>query len=150
MNESRNVRDTPYRHTKVSVDKSQTDVRQFLRKYEVEDIQFTYRRNAGIQVVFARQDQVGHMNSYRVRSQPLTPDEQGDRQAMRMVFHWLKAMLETIEFGIADFETAMLPYQLVSGQEGPATVGEIVLDQIQAGGTVIDPFRPALPAPRET
>ena len=139
---------TPYRDTQVATEKSQTDVRRLLGKYHVDDIQFTVRGHELLQMVFARPGQFGHMDVYRVQVVPLSNDEKGERQAARMMFWWMKAKLETIEFGLADFETEWMPYQLVSGEDGPRTVAEMVLPQLQAGGTNVDPFRPALPAPR--
>ena len=137
---------TPYRDTNVATEKSQTEVRKLLGKYHVDDIQFTVRGHELLQMVFARSGKLGHMDVYRIQVIPLSNDERGERQAMRMMFWWMKAKLETIEFGLANFETEWLPYQLVSGMEGPRTVAETVLPQLQAGGTDVDPFRPALPA----
>lgn len=140
------ISQTPYRNTKVSMDKSQTEVRGLLRKYGVNDVQNTVRSGGLLSLVFARPDPVGHLNVYRIEVQALTKDEQGERQAARMFYWWMKAKLETISFGIADFETEMLPYQLISGEQGEQTVAEAVLPQLSAGATDIDPFRPALPS----
>ena len=140
------LKNTPYRGTQVSTEKSQTDVRKLLGKYRCDDIQFTIRGHDLLQLVFARSGELGHMNVYQVKVVPLSADEAGERQAMRMMWWWLKTKLETIEFGIVDFETEMLPYQLVIGEHGHQTVAEAVLPQIRAGGTDVDPFRPALPA----
>ena len=137
---------TPYRGTEVSVDKSQAEMRRLLRKFDVEDLQFTFRASQGIQLVFAKPDQVGHFDTYRLRVQPLTNDDKGERQAMRMMYWWAKAKMETVEFGIADFETEWLPYRLVAGEKGPVTISERLLPQLKAGGTNVDPFKPALPA----
>lgn len=67
---------------------------------------------------------------------------------MRMLYSWAKAKAEIVDFGMVDFETEWLPYQLVSGRDGPVTVAESVLPQLRAGGTDLDPFQAALPAPR--
>lgn len=137
---------TPYRSTKVSMDTSQSEVRGLLRKYGVKDVQNTVRSGGLLSLIFARPDPVGHLNVYRIEVQALTKDEQGERQAARMLYWWMKAKLETISFGIADFETEMLPYQLISGEQGHQTVAEAVLPQLSAGATAIDPFQPALPS----
>lgn len=137
---------TPYRNTKVSMDKSQSEVRGMLRKYGVHDVQNTVRSDGWISVIFARPDKVGHLNVYRIEAQALSIDEQGERQIMRMLYWWVKAKLETISFGIADFETEMLPYQLIAGDSGHQTVAEAVIPQLSAGATAIDPFQPALPS----
>ena len=137
---------TPYRNTKVSMDKSQSEVRGLLKKYGVHDVQNTVRSGGLLSLIFARPDPVGHLNVYRIEVQALTPDEQGERQASRMLYWWMKAKLETISFGIADFETEMLPYQMISGEQGDQTVAEAVLPQLMAGATIIDPFQPALPS----
>ena len=142
----RELAKTPYRATAVPADRSQTDLRTLLRRYDVEDLQFTYRRGAGIQLVFARPDEVGHMTAYRLRASLLSDDAQGERQAMRMLYYWTKSKVEVVDFGLADFETEWLPYQLVSGHDGPATVAESILPQLRAGGTEVDPFQPALPS----
>ncbi len=142
------LKSTPYRGTTVSTEKSQTDVRKLLAKYHCDDIQFTVRGHEFLQMVFARPGELGNMDVYRIQVVPLSNDDAGERQAMRMMWWWMKAKLETIEFGLADFETEWLPYQLVSGMEGPKTVAETVLPQLRGGGTDVDPFRPALPAPK--
>ena len=134
---------TPYEDTKVTPEKSQTAVRRLLRTYDVEDIQFTMRSGGIFQLVFAKPGDAGHLNVYRVVVRSLTFDAKGERQAMRMMWWWMKAKLESIAFGVADFETEWLPYQLVAGG---GTVAESVLPQLQAGGTDVDPFRPALPS----
>ena len=97
-------------------------------------------------MIFARSDTVGHLNVYRIEVHALTPDDQGERQASRMLYWWMKAKIETIKFGLADFDTEMMPYQLISGEHGSQTVAEAVLPQLRAGATDIDPFQPALPA----
>ncbi len=137
---------TPYRKTEVSVERSQHELRKLLARYGVNDLQFTYRREAGIQIMFARPDEVGHMSAYRLRAMLLSPDDQGERQAMRMLFWWTKHKVEAIDFGISDFETEWLPYQLIAGRDGSSTVAEQVMPQLRAGGTNIDPFQPALPS----
>ena len=136
---------TPYRNTKVKMDKSQSEVRGLLKKYGVDDIQNTVRSGGKLSLIFARPDPVGHMNVYRIEVQALTPDTQGEQQASRMLYWWMKAKLETISFGIADFETEMLPYQMIHGEQGDQTVAQAVLPQLKAGATFIDPFQPALP-----
>ena len=137
---------TPYRGTKVTMDRSQSDVRKLLKKYDIDDIQNTVRSGRKLTLVFARPDPVGHMNVYRIEVQALTPDTQGEQQASRMLYWWMKAKLETISFGIADFETEMLPYQMIHGEQGDQTVAQAVLPQLKAGATIIDPFQPALPS----
>ncbi len=146
---NRSIKETPYRDTEVSVDKSQAEVRSLLKRYDVEDTQFTTRRGGLFTLVYAKPQALGHLNVYRHEVQALTDDPRGERQAMRMMYWWMKAKLETIEFGIADFETEFLPYQLIAGDEGEVTLAEKILPQLRAGGTDTDPFRPALPAPRD-
>lgn len=146
---SLNISETPYRGTEVTVDKSQAEVRSLLKGYDIEDMQFTTRRGGLFTLIYARPQELGHLNVYRHEVQSLTDDSQGERQAMRMMYWWMKAKLETVKFGIADFETEFLPYQLISGEEGEVTLAEKVLPQLRAGGTDVEPFRPALPAPRD-
>ena len=137
---------TPYRNTKVTTDKSQAEVRGLLKKYGVDDIQNTVRSSGLLSLVFARPDPVGNLNVYQIEVQALTPDEQGERQASRMMYWWMKWKLEIISFGIADFETEMLPYQMIRGEQGDQTVAQAVLPQLKAGATLIDPFQSALPS----
>ena len=63
------------------------------------------------------------MSTYRLRARLLSNDDTGERQAMRMLYWWSKHKLEAIEFGVSDFETEWLPYQLVSGRDGVSTGG---------------------------
>ncbi len=137
---------TAYRDTKVAVDFSQTAVRKLLRKYDVRDVQNTSLHTGMMVLRFARPGEIGNMDVYSVKVQALTPDAQGERQAARMLYWWMKAMLETVAYGIADFNTAFLPYQLVAGEQGEQTVAEAVIPQLRSGATDIDPFRPALPS----
>ncbi len=128
------------------MDKSQSEVRALLRKYGVNDVQNTVTSGRVLTLKFARPDSVGHLSVYRIQMQSLTTDDQGERQASRMLYWWVKWKLEIISFGIADFETEMLPYQLIAGQQGQQTVAQAVLPQLSAGATDINPFQPALPS----
>lgn len=140
------ISQTPYRNTKVTMDKSLAEIRAMLKQYDVNDVSHTVRGDGLITMIFARPDEVGHMSAYKFQVRTLTPDNQGERQIMRMLYWWMKAKLETISFGIADFATEMLPYQLIAGEGGYQTVAESVIPQLKAGGTDIDPFMPALPS----
>lgn len=146
MNRSTPIEKTPYRDTQVAPEKSQAEVRKLLGMYGVDDIQFTVRGHELLRMVFARSGNLGHMDVYRIEVIPLSQDEKGERQAMRMMYWWMKAKLETIAFGLADFETEWLPYQLIAGHGGPVTVADTILPQLRGGGTSLDPFKPALPA----
>lgn len=142
--------DGPYGDTKVSAAKSQIAMQVLLKKHGIEDVQFTTTRTYK-QIVFASMDSAGHMNAYRIRVVPKTDwnsavSDQYERQALRMVYWWLKAQLEMIEVGLVDTQGAFLQYQLTAGEDGPMTMGERIIPQLRAAGTEADPFAPAVPA----
>ena len=136
---------TPYRDTESTPEKSQGEIRRMLAKYGIQDIQFTHHGQTKLVMRMGVDAGDGHMNAYALDVPFLTTDTKGERQAWRMLFWWLKAKLETLMFSFTDFETEMLPYRLVAGENGPITVAQSILPQLRAGGTDIDPFRPALP-----
>ena len=142
--------DGPYGDTTVAAIKSQNAIQTLLEKHGIEDVQITTTRTFK-KVVFAVPDSVGHMNAYQIKVTPKSGfndsvSDQYERQAMRMVYWWLKAQLEMIEVGLVDTQTAFLQHQLTAGPEGPMTMAERIIPQLQAGGTAVDPFAPAVPA----
>ena len=143
---TRRLAATPYRRTEVSASRSQVEIDRLLRNYGIEDTQVT-KRGRSTTLRFASADDAGHMDAYEMRAEPLADDDQGERQSMRMLWHWLKTKLEIIEYGLADLATEFMPYRLVSTEHGPQTLARTILPQLTAGGSGPDPFRPALPAP---
>ena len=101
---------TPYRNTKVASDKSQTEIRALLGKYDVEDTQFTYMRDHGIRVKFARPSRDGHLAAYQLTASRLTADEQGERQAMRFLYQPF-VIMPCIDWGVAEQRPRSSPNQ---------------------------------------
>ena len=137
--------ETPYRDTDVTAARSQEAIRKLLAKHQAEDTQWTYRGHTGVLVSFAKDDPKGHKFAYRLGVEYLTKDERGEMQGHRMLYWWMKGILESIEFGIYDFETIMMPFQLVNTEAGPKILSEVLRPQLAAGGDDIDPFRAAIP-----
>lgn len=137
--------ETPYRDTDVTAARSQEAIRKLLTKHQVEDVQWTHRGQRLVLVGFAKDDPRGHKFAYKLGVEYLTEDERGEMQGHRMLYWWMKGILESIEFGIYDFETIMMPFQLVFTEAGPKTLAEVIRPQLAAGGDNIDPFRAAIP-----
>lgn len=141
------LRTTPYRYTQVSVGKSRDEIDGMLAKYDASQNRWTNQSDGSFILEFARPDDVGHLTLYQVSVAVLTNDQTGRRQAARFLHWFVKSKLEAVALGIiSDFETEWLPYQMIHSPTGPKTVAQAVLPQLKAGGTNIDPFRPALPS----
>jgi len=93
---------------------------------------------------------------YRIRLR-LGTDPKDHRQRMRVLFWYVKAMLEAVAFGVVPAEEALLPYaELPDGFGGRTTVGKVLtsgdignLPQLNPEGLMALLGTKALPAPKE-
>ncbi len=147
-----------YEETNVSVERSQAQIRKLLQKFGVERMRYTSLPSEAL-LEFVRVDK-GKPTPYRIVIRPKlkgwsrSVDKELDlaeRQVWRVVYWWLKAKLEAIEFGLLEFEREMLPFMLISVSQGrSATVGDVLPKHLQGAlSPGEDPFQgvqPALPA----
>ncbi len=151
-----------YAETPVSVETSQAQIRKLLQKFQVGAVRFTSFPSSAL-LEFVREEK-GRSVPYRISIRPKLKErsrtagkelDRAERQVWRVVYWWLKAKLEAIEFGLLEFEREMLPFMLISDSQGhTATVGDVLPKHLQGAlAPGEDPFqgvRPALPPGGET
>lgn len=133
------------RETDVSVEKSRSEIENTLRRYGAESFAYaTDNRTSMIKfkannrflrfilpLPDPRDTQFTHMYKGKVRR---TPDaaaaiwERACRQCWRALALTIKAKLEAVESGIAEFEDEFMSYIMLPGGK---TVGEVMKDQIE-------------------
>ncbi len=149
----------PYDDTFVMVEKSQAQIKRLLERLNVVATRFTsYPAYALLE--FVRQEaSTERLLPYRITITPRVEDnprspqrelERAERQVWRVVYWWLKAKIEAVDFGLLEFEQEFLPHMLLTDGEGrSATVDEILFERMaERKPTSDDPFgglRPALP-----
>ena len=128
-----------YRTTSVSVQQSQSDVRDLLRARKATGMQISeswLEEDAVADVRFSMPGEAGGFYAYRIRvrvpkldpeahrvrinqtratrlptaAELSTKRAQGERQIWRLVFWWLKAQFEAADAGLVSLEEAFLPW----------------------------------------
>lgn len=149
-----------YKETSVSIERSQSAIRELLRKYGAGGLQFnedfaknsiilrfSYSVNgseAGPTLYFVRLQaqvpavkQIRGKYTMRKRSQAAIDREldQNHRAAWRAVYYALKSRMESITYGIETFEEAFLAhFEAGIGPEGrPVTIGERIIPRLREG-----------------
>ena len=145
-----------YEDTRVSVAQSKAQIEKLLKKFNVKAMRFTtYPAVATLEFVRTQGDVI---LPYRITVKPKlrefarnagTELDRAERQVWRVVYWWLKAKLEAVEFGLVEFEQDFLPYLLLETEKGVSPVAEVFFERL-AGKVALpdDPFkglRPALP-----
>jgi hypothetical protein len=139
-----------YEETSVSVDRSQQQIRTLLKKFNVQAIRFTSYPSYAI-LEFVRQVSDKEFLPYRITVKPKVRDwarntagelDRAERQVWRVVYWWLKAKVEAIEFGLVEFEQDFLPYMILATPDGEDTVAHLLFERL-AGHTSLpdDPFK---------
>lgn len=151
----------PYSDTEVPVEKSQQDIKRLLEANGVKASRFTYyQTSALVEFVLLGPDKQELAYRIAVDRKRLPPPkkltqhyiDQRVRQMWRLLYWWLKAKFEAIQFGLVEKETEFLPFMMVRGEQGQATtMAGLVMPRIAAG--VMDPSDPfggikPLPPPR--
>ena len=113
---------TPYRDTVVPAARSQAQINAMLEKAGATAIQWSRSPGRGAALRCLREGV-----SYRIPVRFRTPDKQGERQAMRWIFFFLKALLEKGLF--LPFEQTFLAFVELEGSEGP-TMGQWLIPQL--------------------
>lgn len=144
-----------YRDTEVPVNRTVNGLERLLQEFGCESRAVTTAHHDGEALVAAEFSYRKRL--YRIRLS-LGRDPKAQRQRMRMLYWYVKALLEAVLFGVVSAEEALLPYAAISdGQGGVTTVARATLPMLEAGGSAVDPTalfealrpRPALPAPRD-
>ena len=139
----------PYEDSKVPIEKSQRDIKSLLARFDVQATRFT-SFPAYTMLEFVRGVETGSRVTYRITIQPkldkvgasVTMWDRAERQVWRVVYWWLKAKIEAIEFGLVEFEQDFLPYMLLADSDGQSrSVAELLFERL-AGRLVLpdDPF----------
>ena len=135
---------TAYKTTTVPVSRSQEAIRQLLMKYGVIGCQFTDNFETGEIILRFVKKVEGVPRTVRIA----LAAEGNEKQAYRMIYHWLKSELEAVDFGLFRFEHMFLAHfewMLPDGQA--TTVGEIVLPELsgQEPSRLLGPGQPPSP-----
>ncbi len=148
----------PYGDTEVPVERSQQDIKNLLQANGVKASRFTYYQTSAL-VEFVLPGPNKEELSYRIAvdTKRLPPPkkptqhylDQRVRQMWRMLYWWLKAKFEAIQFGLVEKETEFLPFMMVRGERGQATtMAGLVMPRIAAGlSDPSDPFGGIMPLP---
>ena len=130
---------TPYDDTGVAVSRSQSQIRDMLKKAGARGVQIEENWE-GETVAFVRFLWEIEGNVHRIRltvarlpedmHDTLKTPEQRERQAWRGLFWYLKTTLEASTFGFVRFEDIFMSFfESADGR----TIGEVVIPQLEAG-----------------
>jgi hypothetical protein len=127
--------DYAYKNTEVPVERSIAQIKDLLYKHGAVGTQTTeLPENHLVQFAFARRVNVNG----ELKQQPCRIDvPYGDRkpsEALRMIFYYLKAKFDAVDWGVISFEEAFLACfvgQLPDGRK--VTVGEMMLPDLKKG-----------------
>ena len=117
-----------YYRTKVSISKTQEDIKKILKKFGLQGSRFTEYRNVGIIEFILFSD--GGEKAFRFKYD-LPVKEIHKKQVYRALLHYLKNRFLAIEFGITTIEKEFLQELVLKLPNGTtATVKEIVEQQL--------------------
>lgn len=145
----------PYAGTSSDPDKTIADINRLLRKYGINDYQWTTLWDQGLvelKLMIETPGADGKLRKIGIKVSPpifnakrRTWDTKKGRnvvqelpnyaQAMRLLFHWLKIKIEAVAFGLKEVEEEFMSdliIRLPNGQE--STVGKAFKPQITADG----------------
>ena len=117
-----------YYGTKVSISKTQGDIKKILRKFGLQGHRFTEYRNIGVVEFILRKNE--NEMAYRFKFD-LPEKENHRRQVYRALFHYLKNRFLAVEFGITTIEKEFLQELVLKLPNGSTTtVKELVENQL--------------------
>lgn len=139
-----------YINTKVSVGQSQEHIRNLFRKHKIVGCQFSEMwdektgKTTHLELRFLR-DVDGEKRTVKI----VVPVLSSAKRTYRILYWWLKSMLEAVEVGLVQFEEAFLThFEWMLDDGSVSTVGEIVLSKLgrsghdrllpEPGGDVVD------------
>ena len=150
----------PYADTKVDADKTQQDITQLLRKYGVSQINWSVNYDLEqVQLDFVieymkQEDQSAHRIAVRVKppmfaatrrtwdpklGQYRKQDMANWAQSMRLLFHWIKAKLEAVSFGLNSVEKEFLSDIITTLPDGSRmTIWDMISRQMASNSLMLE------------
>lgn len=157
----------PYGDTTSDPDKTISDINKLLRKYGINNYQWTTLWEQGIVELKVMIESTGADGKLRKIGIKVTPpifkakrrtwDTKKGRnvvqelpnyaQAMRLLYHWLKIKVEAVAFGLKEVEEEFMSDLIVRGPDGhESTVGKLFKPQFTDGVATL----PSLPSRSES
>ena len=150
----------PYADTEVDAEKTQQQISQLLRKYGVSPVnwQIDYDMEQ-VQLDFIieylkQEDQTAHKIAVRVKPPMFAAtrrtwdpvlgkykkvDMANWAQSMRLLFHWIKAKLEAVSFGLNSVEKEFLSDIVTTLSDGSKmTVWDMISKQMEKNGLMLE------------
>ena len=130
---------SPYANTGILVERSQEGIRKLLTAHGATATRFTYlATGALVEFVIAQKDAPStpyriQVDTKRIKARVLggpvvTQADRRQRQIWRVLYWWLKAKFEAVDFGLVEREEELLPWMLVQGRDGQeTTVAQFIL-----------------------
>lgn len=143
---------SPYSDTSVPVEKSQEQIRKLLAGQGATATRFTYLfTGALVEFVITGKDRpptpyriqvdTRRIKAPQLRGPVATLADRRQRQVWRVLYWWLKAKFEAVDFGLVEREEELLPWMLVQGRDGQTTtVAAFVLPAMKEA--LLDPQNP--------
>lgn len=150
----------PYSGTPIGVEQSKQMISKLLRDYGASGVVWGDNFTTGeVYLEFVVEREGGGAVKYRVRPAPFMEKHRTYNprtghedvkelpnwpRSLRLLYGWTKVKVESIAFGLTTIEQEFLAQTVIKDETGrEATVGELVLPAIEAGGG-----RLALPSPK--
>ena len=150
----------PYADTEVDAEKTQQQITQLLRKYGVSQVNWNVNYDLEqVQLDFIieytkQEDQSIHKVAVRVKppmfaatrrtwdskTGKYTKQEMANwAQSMRLLFHWIKAKLEAVSFGLNSVEKEFLSDIVTTLPDGSKmTVWDMISKQMEKNGLMLE------------
>ena len=159
----------PYKDSELDPDHSIADINKLLRKYGINDYQWTTLWDQGVielRVMIETAGLDGKMKKIGIKVSPpifkskrrtwdakkghyVAQDLPNYSQAMRLLFHWLKIKIESVAFGLKEVEEEFMSDLIVRSPDGrESTLGKAFKLQIANGVTAL-PFLPSKDEPED-
>ncbi len=156
----------PYKDSELDPDHSIADINKLLRKYGIDDYQWTTLWGEGVielKVMIETTGPDGKPRKIGIKVTPpifkskrrtwdakkgryVTQELPNYSQAMRLLFHWLKIKIEAVAFGLKEVEEEFMSDLIVRGPDGrESTIGKVFKPQITNGVATL----PSLPSRSE-
>ena len=150
----------PYADTEVDAEKTQQQITQLLRKYGVSQVNWNVNYDLEqVQLDFIieylkQEDQTAHKIAVRVKPPMFAAtrrtwdpklgkykkeDMANWAQSMRLLFHWIKAKLEAVSFGLNSVEKEFLSDIVTTLPNGTRmTIWDMISQQTETSGLMLE------------
>ena len=150
----------PYADTEVDAEKTQQQITQLLRKYGVSQVNWNVNYDLEqVQLDFIieylkQEDQTAHKIEVRVKPPMFAAtrrtwdpklgkykkeDMANWAQSMRLLFHWIKAKLEAVSFGLNSVEKEFLSDIVTTLPNGTRmTIWDMISQQTETSGLMLE------------